>query len=115
MLWVLKRIVSMRAPKTYVKTDRKENIYIFTFKILFILTMISQTWQVDDNMGSNSPAVQQHDRYTSGSIMVWASITYGQRMSLMIVQANLTGLPDIFSGLTDLVQTTCKGYQQKSE
>ena len=35
MLWVLKRTVSMRqffraAPKTYVKTDGYENIYIFT-------------------------------------------------------------------------------------
>ena len=36
MLWVLKRTISMRrfswAPKTYVKTDGKENIYKFMLK-----------------------------------------------------------------------------------
>ena len=36
MLWVLKSTVSMRrffwAPKTYVKTDRLENIYKFELK-----------------------------------------------------------------------------------
>ena len=43
MLWVLKRIVSMRqffwAPKTYVKTDQKENIYIFTLNIFVYLNL----------------------------------------------------------------------------
>ena len=42
MLWVLKRTVSMKrflwAPKTYVKTDGKDNIYNFMLKILFIWT-----------------------------------------------------------------------------
>ena len=60
MLWVLKRKISMRrffgAPKTYVKTDGLENIYIFMLKffvylikpmillsrpVIFILTLTS--------------------------------------------------------------------------
>ena len=40
MLWVLKRTVSMRrffwAPKTNVKTDGLENIYIFRWKFLYL-------------------------------------------------------------------------------
>ena len=43
MLWVLKRTVSMRqlfwAPKTYVKADGLENIYIFTQKIFVYLNL----------------------------------------------------------------------------
>ena len=43
MLWVLKRTVSLRrffwAPKTYVNTDGKENIYNFTLKYFVYLTL----------------------------------------------------------------------------
>ena len=43
MLWVLKRTVSMRqffcAPKKYVKTDREENIHIFTLNIFVYLNL----------------------------------------------------------------------------
>ena len=45
MLWVLKRTVSIRrffsAPKTYVKTDRYENIYNFTLKFFVYLNLWS--------------------------------------------------------------------------
>ena len=43
MLLVLKRTVSMRqfvsAPKTYVKTDGLEKIYVFTLKIFVYLNL----------------------------------------------------------------------------
>ena len=45
MLWMLKRTVSMRrffwAPKTYVKTDGYENIYIFTLEFFVYLNLCS--------------------------------------------------------------------------
>ena len=39
MLWVLKRTVLIRAPKTYVKTDEYENIYNFTLKNFVYLNL----------------------------------------------------------------------------
>ena len=39
----------------------------------------------------DSAAVQEHDRYGGGSIMVWAGITYDFRTDLITVQGNMTG------------------------
>ena len=50
MLWVLKSTVSMWrffwAPKIYVKTDRKENIYYFTLKEIcpLLIRILSEGW-----------------------------------------------------------------------
>ena len=51
MLWVLKRIVSMRwffwAPKTYVKIDGQENIYNLRVKNCVYLNLrLVQIWSV---------------------------------------------------------------------
>ena len=48
MLWVLKRTVSLRrffwAPKTYVKTDGQENIYIFKLIFFVYLNIGRKYW-----------------------------------------------------------------------